>query len=176
MHKRRSILAAATAATALLMPTLSVPQADAAAKTFVIQNEYSWQCLRVKNHSKTKNAPVVQYSCTGNPPKPTKSTYWRQSGNRIVNAYTGKCIGIKGGKRKAGAPLVQKTCNSKAADQKWDFTLSKGWTTIHSWGTKKPGLYMAVKGSSVKVNAPIILEKDLYPVPQRQTFLKAPWS
>jgi hypothetical protein len=172
VHKRR-IVAVATAATALLTPALSAPQAEAASAKFVLANENSWQCIRVKNHSKANNAPVVQYSCTGNPPKPTKSTYWRQSGSHIVNAYTGKCLAIKGGKKKSGAPLIQRTCSSKASDQKWSFSASSGWITIQSQGSK---LFATVKGASVKVNAPIVLERQPYPVPKKQIFSKRPWN
>ncbi|MCO6009048.1 RICIN domain-containing protein [Actinoallomurus purpureus] len=164
--RKRTIGAAVTAATALLVPALAATPANAAS-TFYLQNQESWKCLA--SSSSTSGKPALIGSC-GNARKIRFQTKW---GDHLVNVLTGKCLDIALGTNKkvnSGDYVVLSTCKKTAANQKWDVSSGSVVTIMHRRRAGEPYVYVSEKGA--RINSGVIVQTQPYPPPGRQIWEK----
>ncbi|WP_433179484.1 RICIN domain-containing protein [Actinoallomurus sp. CA-150999] len=169
--RKRSLAAAVATATTLLVPALAATPANAAS-SFHFTNDVSWKCIAGSGTN------VFIDACGGSASHKKTVTFQVKWGNHLVNVASGKCLDIALGSNKkvnSGDYVVQKTCSRNAANQKWDITggtPDKGgeWLTIMQMS--KPHLFISEKGATKY--SKVIVEKQGYPVPDRQLWFKTP--
>jgi hypothetical protein len=132
--------------------------------TFVDFN--SGKCLGVLGGNMTDGAPVVQWTCNGNP---DQTWYWQSSfdGNYLTQIRNSqdpsKCLGVLGASSANGASLVIWTCNT-STDQRWGLfnTVYAGTGVIYWWNvlaTRNDGVneVMGVLAGSTADGAQVVI-------------------
>ena len=170
--RKRSMAAAVTTATALLVPALVATPASAAS-SFRLFNEQSWKCLTTNSTADKKVAEVDNCGSSAYTKKVQSfQVIWY---NHLKNVYSGKCLEINPGSNKkvnSGDYVYQRPCKKTAPNQKWDIGPSGRVVVIqHIRRAGEPYVFLTEKGAARY--SKVIVQTQPYPVPDRQIWDKA---
>jgi hypothetical protein len=143
--------AVALGATVCLTAAPAVGAAKSPGRTIVTTAvaNYDTKCLDVTGDSKSKGAPLQQWTCRN----AALQQRWfidahAYSGGKFIKSYSsGMCLSIANNDRHAGGHVIQWPCNAKDPFESWRMHLFPGTTYYYTIQNVGSGYYMHPAGN-----------------------------